>query len=147
MRLCKGWHNRKNWLFAGSLRAGQRALAIMSLIQSARLNGHEPFAHLKDVLEQLPSQPYSRIGELLPHAGSRPPAPEQTGKAGLPGAYSQATFLVGLAPREDLVGVDVMQACEPRHGGARLQGLLDDGALELDRVAAVRPALAAMRAA
>jgi len=58
---------RKNWLFAGSLRAGQRAAAIMSLIQSARLNGHEPFAYLKDVLERLPSQPYSRIGELLPH--------------------------------------------------------------------------------
>ena len=67
LRLCKGWHKRKNWLFAGSLRAGQRAAAIMSLIQSARLNGHEPFAYLKDVLERLPTQPYSRIGELLPH--------------------------------------------------------------------------------
>jgi hypothetical protein len=58
---------RKNWLFAGSLRAGQRAAAIMSLIQSARLNGHDPFAYLKDVLARLPGQPYSRIGELLPH--------------------------------------------------------------------------------
>jgi transposase len=58
---------RKNWLFAGSLRAGQRAAAIMSLIQSARLNGHEPFAYMKDVLERLPTQPYSRIRELLPH--------------------------------------------------------------------------------
>ena len=58
---------RKNWLFAGSLRAGQRAAAIMSLVQSARLNGHEPFAYLKDVLERLPAQPYSRIVELLPH--------------------------------------------------------------------------------
>ena len=67
MRLCKGWHKRKNWLFAGSLRAGQRAAAIMSLIQSARLNGHEPFAYMKDVLERLPTQPYSRIRELLPH--------------------------------------------------------------------------------
>jgi hypothetical protein len=35
---------RKNWLFAGSLRAGKRAAAIMSLIQSAKLNGHEPLA-------------------------------------------------------------------------------------------------------
>ena len=32
---------RKNWLFAGSLRAGQRAAAAMSLIQSAKLNGHD----------------------------------------------------------------------------------------------------------
>ena len=58
---------RKNWLFAGSLRAGKRAAAIMSLIQSARLNGHEPFTYLKDVLTRLPTQPQSRIGELLPH--------------------------------------------------------------------------------
>ncbi|WP_198161374.1 transposase domain-containing protein, partial [Variovorax sp. WDL1] len=58
---------RSNWLFAGSLRAGQRAAAIMSLIQSAKLNGHEPHAYLSDILERLPTQPASRVGELLPH--------------------------------------------------------------------------------
>jgi len=58
---------RSNWLFAGSLRGGQRAAAVMSLIQSARLNGHDPYAYLRDVLERLPSQPNSRIDELLPH--------------------------------------------------------------------------------
>lgn len=58
---------RKNWLFAGSLRAGQRTAAVMSLIQSARLNGHDPHAYLKDVMEKLPSWPNSRIDELLPH--------------------------------------------------------------------------------
>ncbi|NPC56023.1 transposase domain-containing protein, partial [Caenimonas soli] len=58
---------RKNWLFAGSLRAGQRAAAIMSLVHSARLNGHDPYAYLRDVLERLPTQPASRIDELLPH--------------------------------------------------------------------------------
>jgi transposase len=58
---------RANWLFAGSLRAGQRAAAIMSLIQSAKLNGHDPYAYLKDVLTRLPTQPASRIDELLPH--------------------------------------------------------------------------------
>ncbi|MBU3748780.1 MAG: IS66 family transposase, partial [Burkholderiaceae bacterium] len=41
---------RANWLFAGSLRAGQRAAAIMSLLQSARMNGHDPYEYLKDVL-------------------------------------------------------------------------------------------------
>jgi hypothetical protein len=30
-------------MFAGSLRAGQRAAAVMSLIQSAKLNGHHKF--------------------------------------------------------------------------------------------------------
>ena len=58
---------RSNWMFAGSLRAGKRAAAIMSLIQSARLNDHDPYRYLKDVLERLPTQRASRIGELLPH--------------------------------------------------------------------------------
>jgi transposase len=58
---------RSNWLFAGSLRAGKRAAAIMSLIHSARLNGHDPYAYLRDVMERLPAQPASRIDELLPH--------------------------------------------------------------------------------
>ncbi|KAF7961913.1 transposase [Cupriavidus sp. UYMU48A] len=58
---------RSNWLFAGSLRAGRRAAAAMSLLQSARLNGHDPYAYLKDVLARLPTQPASRLEELLPH--------------------------------------------------------------------------------
>ena len=58
---------RKNWLFAGSLRAGQRAAAVMSLIQSARLNGHDPYAYLKDVLQRLPTHKNHLITELLPH--------------------------------------------------------------------------------
>jgi transposase len=58
---------RSNWLFAGSLRAGKRAAAIMSLVHSARLNGHDPYAYLRDVLERLPTQPASRVAELLPH--------------------------------------------------------------------------------
>ncbi len=58
---------RNNWLFAGSLRAGKRAAAVMSLIHSARLNGLAPYAYIHDVLERLPTQPASRISELLPH--------------------------------------------------------------------------------
>lgn len=58
---------RKNWLFAGSLRSGQRAAAIMSLIQTAKLNGHEPQAYLKDVMNRLPTQKNSQIQELLPY--------------------------------------------------------------------------------
>jgi transposase len=57
---------RQNWLFAGSLRAGRRAAAVMSLIHSAKLNGLDPYAYFRDVLEQLPTQPASRIEELLP---------------------------------------------------------------------------------
>ncbi|KAF0165625.1 MAG: transposase IS66 [Rhodocyclaceae bacterium] len=58
---------RSAWLFAGSLRAGKRGAAIMSLIQSAKLNGHDPYVYLKDVLTRLPTQPASLIEELLPH--------------------------------------------------------------------------------
>ena len=60
-------HKRKNWLFAGSLRAGKRAAVVMSLIQSAKLNGHDPYRYLADVLERLPTQVAARIDDLLPH--------------------------------------------------------------------------------
>lgn len=59
-----GW---QNWLFAGKLRAGKRAAAVMSLIHSAKLNGLDPYGYIKDVFERLPLRPVSRIGELLPH--------------------------------------------------------------------------------
>lgn len=58
---------RSNWLFTGSLRSGKRAAAIMSLIQSARMNGHDPYAYLKDVLMRLPTQKAREIAKLLPH--------------------------------------------------------------------------------
>jgi len=58
---------RANWLFIGSQLAGERAAVVMSLLQSAKLCGHEPWAYLKDVLTRLPTQLNSRIDELLPH--------------------------------------------------------------------------------
>ena len=62
---------RKNWLFIGSQLAGERAAVVMSLLQSAKLHGHEPWAYLKDLLTRLPTQLNSRIGELLPHRWQR----------------------------------------------------------------------------
>lgn len=62
---------RKAWLFADSEPAGQRAAIIMSLVQSAKLHGHQPWAYLKDVLTRLPMQLNSRIDELLPHNWQR----------------------------------------------------------------------------
>lgn len=58
---------RKNWLFAGSLRSGKRAAALMSLIHSAKLNGHDPYIYLKDVLTRLPTQRASEIDQLPPY--------------------------------------------------------------------------------
>lgn len=57
---------KKNWLFAGSERAGKRAAAIQSLLGTAKLNGIEPMTWLKDTLEKLPTWPNSRIDALLP---------------------------------------------------------------------------------
>jgi transposase len=58
---------RKAWLYCGSELAGKRAAVVMSLVHSARLNGHDPYAYLRDVLERLPTHLNSRIDELLPH--------------------------------------------------------------------------------
>ena len=57
---------KKNWLFAGSERAGKRAAAIQSLLATAKANDIEPLAWLKQTLEKLPTCPNSRIDELLP---------------------------------------------------------------------------------
>ena len=58
---------RKNWLFAGSLRSGQRASNIMTLIQSVKLNGLDLYAYLSDELKKLPTHKVTQIEELLPH--------------------------------------------------------------------------------
>jgi transposase len=60
---------KKNWLFAGSARAGRRAAAIQSLFATARLNGLDPYRWLKETLEKLPAWPNSRIDALLPLRG------------------------------------------------------------------------------
>lgn len=67
-RQIKPWQmGRKAWLFAGSELAGQRAAIVMSLVQSAKMNGHDLWQYLRDVLARLPTHMNSRIEELLPH--------------------------------------------------------------------------------
>ena len=57
---------RKNYLFAGSDAGGERAAAIYSLIGSAKLNGIDPEAYLREVLARIADHPINRIDELLP---------------------------------------------------------------------------------
>jgi transposase len=69
---------RKNYLFAGSDTGGERAAAIYSLIGSAKLNGLDPEAYLREVLTRIADHPITHIEELLPWqiAASLPPAIE-----------------------------------------------------------------------
>ncbi len=57
---------RKNYLFAGSDHGGERAAAMYSLIETAKLNGIDPEAYLRDVLARIADHPNNRIAELLP---------------------------------------------------------------------------------
>lgn len=55
------------WLFAGSKAGGERAAAIYSVIETAKLNGVEPQAYIADVIEKIASGwPASRWDELMP---------------------------------------------------------------------------------
>ncbi len=73
---------RKNWLFVGSQLAGERAAVLMSLIESAKLSGHDPWAYLKDVFERLPTLKNRDLAQLLPH-NWRPPGPTVEPAAGV----------------------------------------------------------------
>lgn len=57
---------RKNFLFAGSDAGGANAAIVYSLIETAKLNGVEPFAYLSDVLGRIAEHPMRRLDELLP---------------------------------------------------------------------------------
>ncbi|RWP57662.1 MAG: transposase domain-containing protein [Mesorhizobium sp.] len=46
---------RKNSLFAGSSKGGETWAVLASLINSAKLNGLDPFTYLSDVLKRIVS--------------------------------------------------------------------------------------------
>ena len=66
---------RKNWLFVGSQQAGERSAVLLSLIESAKLNGHDPWAYLKDVFDRLPTLKQRDLALLLPHLWQAPTPP------------------------------------------------------------------------
>jgi hypothetical protein len=58
--------SRKNFLFAGADSGGERAAAMYTLLETAKLNGLNPEAYLRDVLARIGDHPINRIEELLP---------------------------------------------------------------------------------
>lgn len=68
---------RGNYLFMGSDAGGERAAAIYSLVETAKLNGMDPEAYLRDVLSRIADHPINRIAELLPWNIGRQTAEQQ----------------------------------------------------------------------
>jgi hypothetical protein len=61
---------RRNYLFVGSPNGGHRAAIHYSLVSSAKANGVEPFAWLKELFTRLP---YHRDGEAFEQAANELP--------------------------------------------------------------------------
>jgi len=58
---------RKSWLFANSVAGANASANLYSLVESAKANGHEPYAYIKQVLTGLPAaQTLEDIEALLP---------------------------------------------------------------------------------
>jgi transposase len=57
---------RNNWTFAGSDTGGERAAMMYTLIESAKMNGLDPEAYLRQVISRIADHPARRINELLP---------------------------------------------------------------------------------
>ncbi len=57
---------RRNWLFAGSDRGGQRAAMMYSLITTAKMNDVDPQAWLADILARIADHPANKLEELMP---------------------------------------------------------------------------------
>lgn len=57
---------RKNWLFAGADTGGETLAEAMTIIESAKLSGHDPEAYLADILARIGDHKINRLNELLP---------------------------------------------------------------------------------
>ena len=67
MRLWKCFYKRKNWLFSDSVDGAKASANLYSLIETAKLNGREPYGYLRQVFTELPKAAcLAEIEALLP---------------------------------------------------------------------------------
>ena len=66
----------------GSDRGGRTAATLLSLVQSCKNLGNEPFAYLRDVLDRVSTHPASRVDDLLPDRRVWPEAAASPGRKG-----------------------------------------------------------------
>jgi transposase len=57
---------RKNWLFAGSDAGGERIANVLTMIETAKMHGHNPEIYLTEILTRIKDHPKDKLGELLP---------------------------------------------------------------------------------
>jgi transposase len=69
--------SRKNFLFAGADSGGERAAVLYTLLETAKLNGLDPEAYLRRVLERIAEHPINRLDELLPWNYAREQATDE----------------------------------------------------------------------
>lgn len=75
---------RKNWVFCGSDKGGERAAILYSLIETCKRHHVEPFAYLRDILDRIGDHPVNALYELFPQNWTPRPQPEPTPVAQLP---------------------------------------------------------------
>jgi transposase len=68
---------RCNYLFMGSNDGGEPAAALYSLVESAKLNGIDPEAYLREVLTRIAEHPINRVEELLSWNIGQPDQPQR----------------------------------------------------------------------
>ena len=57
---------RKNYLFAGSHKAAQKAAMMYSFFATCKINQVEPYAWLNDILQRIPEHKANKLDQLLP---------------------------------------------------------------------------------
>src|SRR5690606_35371465 len=58
---------KKNWLFIGHPKSGQRAAIIYTMVENCRMHGIDPLAYLTDVMPKLVDRKAgAEVGDLLP---------------------------------------------------------------------------------